>query len=92
MVLSNVIKIAAESLGVRELDINENTLMEEMEEWDSLTHMELIANLESEYNIEFTVDEIMEMVSIKKIVQHKNKINLSYSFSITGAPFNCTLL
>lgn len=69
MVLSNVIKIAAESLGVRELDINENTLMEEMEEWDSLTHMELIANLESEYNIEFTVDEIMEMVSIKKIVQ-----------------------
>lgn len=69
MVLSNVIKIAAESLGVRESDINENTLMEEMEEWDSLTHMELIANLESEYNIEFTVDEIMEMVSIKKIVQ-----------------------
>lgn len=69
MVLSNVIKITAESLGVRESDVNENTLMEEMEEWDSLTHMELIANLESEYNIEFTVDEIMEMVSIRKIVQ-----------------------
>lgn len=69
MVLDNVIKIAAESLGVRESDINMNTLMEEVEAWDSLTHMELIANLESEYNIEFTVDEIMEMVSIKKIVQ-----------------------
>lgn len=69
MVLNNVIKIAAESLGVRESDINENTLMEEVEAWDSLTHMELIANLESEYGIEFTVDEIMEMVSIQKIVQ-----------------------
>lgn len=69
MVLDNVIKIAAESLGIRESDINENTLMEDVEAWDSLTHMELIANLESEYSIEFTVDEIMEMVSIKKIAQ-----------------------
>ncbi len=69
MVLENVIKITAESLGVRESDITEDTVMEQVEAWDSLTHMELIANLESEYHTEFTVDEIMEMISVKKIVE-----------------------
>ncbi len=69
MVLENVIKIVAESLGIRESEINENTVMEQVEAWDSLTHMELIANLESEYQTEFTVDEIMEMISVKKIVE-----------------------
>lgn len=69
MVLENVIKIVAESLGIRESEIDESTVMEQVETWDSLTHMELIANLESEYQTEFTVDEIMEMTSVKKIVE-----------------------
>jgi acyl carrier protein len=69
MVLENVIKIVAESLGIRESEIDESTVMEQVETWDSLTHMELIANLESEYQTEFTVDEIMEMISVKKIVE-----------------------
>ena len=69
MVLENVIKRVAESLGIRESEIDESTVMEQVETWDSLTHMELIANLESEYQTEFTVDEIMEMISVKKIVE-----------------------
>lgn len=69
MVLENVIKIVAESLGIRESEIDESTVKEQVETWDSLTHMELIANLESEYQTEFTVDEIMEMISVKKIVE-----------------------
>lgn len=69
MVLENVIKIVAESLGIRESEIDESTVMEQVETWDSLTHMELISNLESEYQTEFTVDEIMEMTSVKKIVE-----------------------
>lgn len=69
MVLENVNKIVAESLGIRESEIDESTVMEQVETWDSLTHMELIANLESEYQTEFTVDEIMEMISVKKIVE-----------------------
>lgn len=69
MVLENVIKIIAESLGIRESDIDEDAVMEQVEAWDSLTHMELIANLESEYQTEFDVDEIMEMISVKKIVE-----------------------
>ena len=36
-------------------------------EWDSLSHMELIAALEAEFDIEFALDEIVGMQSIQEI-------------------------
>ena len=36
-------------------------------DWDSLSHMELIAALEKEFEIEFTLDQIVEMQSAEKI-------------------------
>jgi len=36
-------------------------------DWDSLSHMELIAALEKEFGVEFTLDEIVEMQNIQKI-------------------------
>ena len=41
--------------------------MKTVDSWDSLTHMELIANLECEFDIEFTADEIMEMTTVAQI-------------------------
>ena len=46
----------------------------ELDGWDSLSHMNLIADLESRYGIELTGDEIAEMQSvgaIKKILVNK---------------------
>ena len=46
----------------------------ELDGWDSLSHMNLIADLESRYGIELTGDEIAEMQSvgtIKKILMNK---------------------
>lgn len=60
-------KILAETFSIRESDLTENTEMTEIESWDSLTHMEMISNLESELEIEFTADEIMEMTNVGKI-------------------------
>ena len=48
-------------------DLQNNLKMEESEIWDSLKHMELIAMIESNYNISLTVDEIIKMTSIKEI-------------------------
>lgn len=48
-------------------DLRKNLKMEESEIWDSLKHMELIAMIESNYNVNLTVDEIIKMTSIKEI-------------------------
>jgi acyl carrier protein len=41
---------------------------EEVPNWDSIGHMNLVAALEQEFGLQFEVDEIMEMSSPKKIL------------------------
>ncbi len=65
--MEKVRKIIAETFRVKENDLNSQLNMKDIDSWDSLTHMELIANLENELDIEFTADEIMEMTDIGKI-------------------------
>jgi len=49
--------------------INESASPETIENWDSLKHMNLIAVLEEEFNITFSDDEILEMLSYKLIIK-----------------------
>ena len=48
-------------------EVTDSMEMKTVDSWDSLTHMELIANLECEFDIEFTADEIMEMTTVAQI-------------------------
>jgi acyl carrier protein len=41
--------------------------MSEVETWDSLQHMNLIASLEQEFGIEFTFDEVVSMQNVAVI-------------------------
>ena len=43
--------------------------MPEVDAWDSLQHMNLIASLEQEFGIEFTFEEIVSMQSVAVIKQ-----------------------
>lgn len=65
--MEKVKKIVAETFQIRENEITPQTNMKDIDSWDSLTHMELIVSLEDEFGIEFTADEIMEMVDVEKI-------------------------
>lgn len=65
--MEKVRKLVAEVFQIRESDITLQTNMKDIDSWDSLTHMELIVSLEDEFGIEFTADEIMEMVDVGKI-------------------------
>lgn len=65
--MEKIKNILAETFRVKESDLQPETNMKDIDSWDSLTHMEMIANLESELDIEFTADEIMEMTDIAKI-------------------------
>ena len=49
-------------------EINENASQDNLEKWDSVMHMNLVIALESEFNIELTGDQILEMLNYKLIV------------------------
>jgi acyl carrier protein len=63
--LKNVMSVVLE---VPEEIINENSSPDDIESWDSLKHMSLILALEDEFNVEFSEEETVELLSFKLIV------------------------
>ena len=52
--------------------INDDSSPDSIESWDSLRHMNMVVALEEEFGVEFTDDEIVEMMNyllIKKILK-----------------------
>jgi len=49
-------------------DINGDISSDEVEKWDSLHHMNLIAALEEAFDIEFDEEEMVELLSYKLIL------------------------
>jgi acyl carrier protein len=47
--------------------ITDDMSFEDTPEWDSLKHMELIATLEDELNIELTMDDIVTLTTVAKL-------------------------
>ena len=54
-------------------EMSDDLTMDHIGRWDSFTHMDLIASLESELNIQFAMDEIMSMKDIKTIKEITRK-------------------
>ncbi len=65
--MEEIRKILEEIFRINGTIITPETKMEDIDSWDSLTHMEMIAELEDTFAIEFTADEIMEMTMVGKI-------------------------
>lgn len=59
--------LIAETLHIPLEKINDDLTMAEVESWDSLQHMNLIASLEQVFGVEFTFDEIVLMQSVSQI-------------------------
>lgn len=66
-------KILAETFRIKVDAIDASASIETIDTWDSLTHMELIANLESMLRLEFSSDEIIAMTSLATIQQIVNE-------------------
>ncbi len=59
-VIASVIRVPAEELG-------DDTCMQDVAAWDSLAHMELIAEIENRYGVELDADEIVSMTRVGRI-------------------------
>lgn len=58
------------------VEINLETTKDNLPEWDSINHLNLIVELEDSLNIQFQADEIEAMKSVKvllELIQKKSK-------------------
>lgn len=59
--------LISEILRIPQSEIVDSLDMEETSTWDSLSHMQLIAAIEDEFDIELTADDIVAMRSVGQI-------------------------
>ena len=64
------------ALNISDDKLNENIKYNEIEEWDSIGHMTLIAALEEEYKITLETDDVIEFSSFKKGMSILKKYNV----------------
>lgn len=57
----------------KEIELDLSMQKSQISEWDSIFHLSLIVDLESKYNLSFTIEEIENLDSVKKII---DKINI----------------
>ena len=49
--------------------LSSETTSEDIDDWDSLTHMQLIVEIEKEFNIRFTTAEIKKAENVGEFIQ-----------------------
>jgi acyl carrier protein len=67
------------ALNIDDDKFNENIKYNEVEEWDSIGHMTLVAALEEEYKITMETDDIIDFSSFKKGIEILKKYNVKIS-------------
>lgn len=60
-----------EILGIKNFSLN--ITMEEVEEWDSLKHIQLLSAIEDVFGIEIQFEDTIEMISGKSILKKIKK-------------------
>ncbi len=50
------------------ITVNESTTADDIEDWDSLEHINLMAAVESEFGIKFSMGQIMTMKNVGEMV------------------------
>ena len=70
----NLEQLLAELLQIPVTKVTADLAMKDLDVWDSLKHMEVIAALEQEFELQFTFEEIVSMRSvgdIKRVLSSK---------------------
>tara|TARA_B100000424_G_C22527208_1_gene301961 strand:+ start:279 stop:509 length:231 start_codon:yes stop_codon:yes gene_type:complete len=66
-------KIISKHTKVKEEFINLETSAETIDRWDSLAHINIIVDIEKEFNVKIKTAKVAELNSIKSITQFLNK-------------------
>lgn len=62
-------KVFGDLFEMEEEALDNSMTMDDVEEWDSLMHIQLALALEKEFGIKFTTQQIVDMKSIGEIIR-----------------------
>lgn len=72
-ILAKVEEIFRDVLANQSIVLSEETTAEDIEEWTSLTHVQLISEMEKDLNIKFSLREMMSWQSVGEIISSIEK-------------------
>ena len=72
MMSKKLYDIISKVFSVQISEINDESSPETIESWDSFNGLILVDELESNFNINFTVSEIIDVKNVKDIKRHLN--------------------
>ncbi|MCH5270283.1 MAG: acyl carrier protein [Lachnospiraceae bacterium] len=67
-VFKRVTEIARAAFELEELNMTDATTANDVDEWDSFTHMSLISDIEREFHVTFSLDEISNPGNVEELV------------------------
>ena len=68
-ITTKINEIVAQILEIPITKINENSNSEDIAEWDSMSHVQIIDTIEKAFDIQFDLLEVIELESILDIAQ-----------------------
>ena len=72
-ILAKVEEIFREELEVEDLVLTDETTADDVEEWDSLSHVQLVAAMEEAFGIEFKSREILSWENVGDLIDSIEK-------------------
>jgi acyl carrier protein len=67
-ILKKVEEVFREELELDDLELTDETTADDVEEWDSLSHVQLVVALEKDFGIKFSSREILSWENIGDLV------------------------
>lgn len=67
-IFKEVQEIFREVFDDDELEINDSTNAEDIEDWDSLEHINLVINMEKKFSLKFNLKEVGELQNVGEMI------------------------
>lgn len=75
-ILSTITTIIRDVLELPDLNVTLSTSAEEVDEWDSMTHIQLISAIEGKYKVRFALGELQALKNVGDMIELiKKKLN-----------------
>ena len=72
-IMARVQEVFRDELELDDLVLNEETTADDVEEWDSLSHIQLVVAIEKAFDIKFTSREILSWDNVGDLVDSIEK-------------------